>query len=148
MDDSVLIEIQRLCQIVHERGLHELSITQPAFSVSLTAMQVGTVMVVPPSAHVLPVAHPAKAEEAVAPAGHAITTPIIGTFYRASSPDSPPFVEVGDHVEVGQTVGIVEAMKVFNEITSDIAGTVVAILAQNGQLLKVDEPLVILKPLG
>ena len=135
---------------MHERGLRELAITQPEFSISLIAAQPGAVPAAPVIAHGAPVTRPAAIVE-TAPevaTGFAVTTPIIGTFYRASSPDTPPFVEIGDLVEVGQTVGIVEAMKVFNEITSDIAGTVIAIPAHNGQLVAVDEPLVILQPLN
>ena len=143
MEDTLFIEIQRLCQLLHERGLRELSVTRPSFSLRLTALQAGMATVMP-----APVAAaPAKAEEPAAPAGYAVTSPIIGTFYRASSPDFPSFVEVGDQVEAGQTIGIVEAMKVFNEITTDKAGIVSAIIAQNGQLVKVDEPLIILNPL-
>jgi len=82
--------------------------------------------------------------EEQAPAGHEIASPLVGTFYRSSSPDMPPLVEVGDRVEVGQPLCIVEAMKVFNEITADRAGAVLAIPAQNGQLVQVGQVLVVL----
>jgi len=149
MEDTLFIEIQRLCQMVHERGLRELSISRPAFSISLTARQLGgTPVVYRPVYAPTSVEHPAApAAEAAVPSGHAVTTPIIGTFYRSPSPESPPFVEIGDTVEAGQTIGIVEAMKVFNEIISDVSGTVIAIPADNGKLVKVDEPLVIISPL-
>lgn len=75
----------------------------------------------------------------------AVRSPLTGIFYRAASPDSPPFVELGDLVEEGQTVGIVEAMKVFNEIKAEWRGRVVAIPAQNGQLVHPGEPLVVLE---
>ena len=65
-----------------------------------------------------------------------IVSPMVGVFYRANSPDNPPLVEVGDYVEVGQEVGIIEAMKVFNEITSEVEGTVVEIRAENAQLIE------------
>jgi len=148
MDDSLFIKIHQLCELVHERGLQELSITQPGFTINLITAQSAPVLTVAPVTHAAPVTRSASLVEIVpeAPGGFAITTPIIGTFYRASSPDSPHFVEIGDMVEIGQTVGIVEAMKVFNEITSDIAGTVIAIPACNGQLVNVNEPLVILEP--
>ena len=137
MEDTIFIEIQRLCQLVHERGLRELSVTRPAFSLRLTALQPGAVQATPIPVHApaawQPVAGEPLAEQST---GHVITTPIIGTFYRASSPESPLFVEIGDIVEVGQTVGIVEAMKVFNEITSDVAGIVSDIPADNGQLVQ------------
>ena len=87
-------------------------------------------------------------KEAPAPVGYVIMSPLVGVFYRAASPDSPSFVEVGDTVEVGQTIGIVEAMKVFNEITADQAGTVIAIPVKNGALVQVDQPLVVLDTLA
>lgn len=135
---------------MHERGLHELSITQPAFSISLLAEHAAPAHAAPLAAHAAPVTRPAAIIESTQEVmtGYAITTPIIGTFYRASSPETPMFVDIGDMVEAGQTVGIVEAMKVYNEITSDIAGIVIAIPAQNGQLVQVDEPLVILQPMN
>jgi acetyl-CoA carboxylase biotin carboxyl carrier protein len=85
-------------------------------------------------------------EQPMDAAGYTIASPLVGLFYRASSPGSPPFVEIGDAVEEGQTVGVVEAMKVFNEITADRSGIVAAIPAQNGDLVQVDQPLVILNP--
>lgn len=81
-----------------------------------------------------------------APAGHLITAPMIGAFYHAASPGDPPFVNVGDAVEVGQTVGIIEAMKIMNEITADIAGTVAEIYVQNGQPVEYGQPLLRLAP--
>ncbi|MCS6860267.1 MAG: hypothetical protein NZT92_08105 [Abditibacteriales bacterium] len=74
-----------------------------------------------------------------------ITSPMVGVFYRSPTPGAPTFVEVGSEVEVGQTVGLVEAMKVFNEIVSEVEGRVVAIPAQNEQLVQVGETLVIIE---
>lgn len=74
-----------------------------------------------------------------------ITSPMVGVFYRSPAPGAPAFVEVGSEVEVGQTVGLVEAMKVFNEIVSEVEGRVVAIPAQNEQLVQVGETLVIIE---
>jgi acetyl-CoA carboxylase biotin carboxyl carrier protein len=76
----------------------------------------------------------------------ALVSPMVGVFFRASGPDSPPYVEVGDHVEVGQTIGVMEAMKVFSEIPAECAGTVLEIPAQNGQLVRPGDPLVFLMP--
>jgi len=73
-----------------------------------------------------------------------VTTPMVGVFYRAPGPDIPNYVEIGDEVSVGQTIGMIEAMKVFSEIPSEHAGTVVDIIAQNGKLVKPGEPLIIL----
>ncbi len=75
-----------------------------------------------------------------------IASPMIGVFYRAPGTDAAPFIEVGDHVEVGQTIGLMEAMKVFSEIPSDYSGTVVEIIAHNGQLVHSGDPLVLLRP--
>ncbi len=75
-----------------------------------------------------------------------IKSPMIGTFYRAPSPDSPPFVDVGDTIEVGQIVCIVEAMKLMNEIKSDIKGRVVSVQVENGQPVEFGQPLFTLEP--
>jgi acetyl-CoA carboxylase biotin carboxyl carrier protein len=155
MDDALLIEIQHLCRLAHERGLQELSITQPGFSISLSTVATavapasvapvaGVAMPIPAS--FAPVVPPPPVVEA--PKGHTIASPLVGIFYRTPSPDSPTFVEIGDTVEVGETIGIVEAMKVFNEITADCAGTVIAIPAENGKLVQVDQPLVVIDPIA
>jgi acetyl-CoA carboxylase biotin carboxyl carrier protein len=146
MDEELFIELQRLFKLMHERGIRELAISQPDFTVRATAMDSGTVVMLPlPGAPAGSSAAPV-AEEPAAPAGHIIESPLVGTFYRTPSPDSPAFVEIGDMVEIGQTVAIVEAMKVFNEITSDAAGKVIAIPAQGGKLVQMGQPLVILEP--
>ncbi|MEP6754368.1 MAG: biotin/lipoyl-containing protein [Chthonomonadales bacterium] len=76
----------------------------------------------------------------------ALTSPMVGVFYRAPGPDSPNFVVVGDQVEIGQTVGMIEAMKVFSEIPSEFAGKVIELPAQNNQLVRTGEPLIYLTP--
>jgi acetyl-CoA carboxylase biotin carboxyl carrier protein len=78
--------------------------------------------------------------------GVAVLSPMVGVFYRSAGPDTAPYVEVGDHVEVGQTIGMIEAMKVFSEVPSDHAGTVSGIAAENGQLVKSNEPILYLIP--
>ncbi|MGN9776897.1 acetyl-CoA carboxylase biotin carboxyl carrier protein [Micromonospora sp. H33] len=83
---------------------------------------------------------------AVAPARHAVRSPIVGTFYRAAEPGAAPFVAVGDRVHPGQVVGIVEAMKLMNEVTADRAGRVAEILADDGQPVEYDQPLLALDP--
>jgi acetyl-CoA carboxylase biotin carboxyl carrier protein len=77
-----------------------------------------------------------------------ITAPMVGTFFRASSPDAPPFVREGDVVEAGQTVCIIEAMKLFNEIQSDVSGRVVRILSENGNPVEYGQPLILIEPLS
>lgn len=81
------------------------------------------------------------------PAGHTITAPMVGTFYAAPSPKDKPFVQEGDEVRVGDTVGIVEAMKMMNEIESDVAGRVARILVKNGQPVEYGQPLMVIEPL-
>lgn len=147
MDDALLIEIQQICRLAHERNLQELAIIQPDFSISVIAMP-GAVTTAAPvrsmchapvtSQHIL--GSPVPVVE-----GYAITSPLVGIFYRAPSPDATSFVEVGDSVEVGDTIGIVEAMKVFNEITTDCAGIVIAIPTENGKLVQAGQPLVIIE---
>jgi acetyl-CoA carboxylase biotin carboxyl carrier protein len=88
----------------------------------------------------------AAAAAAAEPTGHSITSPFIGTFYRSPAPDSPSFVEVGQRVEEGQTLCIVEAMKLMNEIEADVSGTVKSILVENGQPVEFDQKLFVIDP--
>ncbi len=81
------------------------------------------------------------------PAGHTITAPMVGTFYAAPSPKDRPFVQEGDEVRVGDTVGIIEAMKMMNEIESEVAGRVARILVKNGQPVEYGQPLMVIEPL-
>jgi acetyl-CoA carboxylase biotin carboxyl carrier protein len=90
-----------------------------------------------------PAAAPAPSEEL-----HIIKSPIVGTFYSASNPESDPFVKVGDMVEIGQTVCIIEAMKLMNEIEADVSGEVVRVLVENGQPIEYGEALFALRPTG
>jgi len=97
-----------------------------------------------------PVAAPPSLPAAPAPAGppagsHVLTSPIVGTFYRSSSPDAPPFVEVGSRVKKGQVLCIVEAMKLMNEIESDVDGVIAEIYPQNAQAVEFGEPLFAVK---
>jgi acetyl-CoA carboxylase biotin carboxyl carrier protein len=79
---------------------------------------------------------------------HIIKSPIVGTFYAGPSPDAGPFVKVGDSVQAGQTVCIIEAMKLMNEIEADISGEVVRVLVENGQPVEYGEPLFAMRPTG
>jgi acetyl-CoA carboxylase biotin carboxyl carrier protein len=84
-------------------------------------------------------------EAAPAPAGHAVTSPLVGTFYRSPSPDAAPFVEIGARIQVDQVLCIVEAMKVMNEIKSEVAGEVLDILVDNGEPVEYGQPLFLVK---
>ena len=78
------------------------------------------------------------------PAGHTVKAPMVGTFYAASTPGAPAFAKVGQQVKAGETIGIIEAMKMFNQIEADVAGTIVAILVENGQPVEFDEPMFVI----
>ncbi|MDG4775100.1 acetyl-CoA carboxylase biotin carboxyl carrier protein [Solwaraspora sp. WMMD792] len=98
----------------------------------------------PPAA--APAPSPAAPGQAAPAAGHRIGSPIVGTFYRAAEPGGTPFVDVGDSIEPGQVIGIVEAMKLMNEITTDRPGVVVEILAGDGEPVEFDQPLITVAP--
>jgi len=89
---------------------------------------------------------PPKAEKAPGKATADIKSPMIGTFYRSSNPDSPPFISVGDKVSKGQTVAIIEAMKLFNEIESEVSGTVVKVMVENASPVEYDQVLFVVEP--
>jgi acetyl-CoA carboxylase biotin carboxyl carrier protein len=91
---------------------------------------------------------PAAPAEPVTPASTAkvVKAPLTGVFYAASSPTAPPYITVGQHVTVGQIIGLIEAMKLFNEIKSDVSGRVVRIVAESGKLVKAKQPLIEVEP--
>ena len=86
-------------------------------------------------------------QPAEAPAMHAVLAPLTGLFYASPTPDSPPYVTVGSEIVVGQVIGLIEAMKLFNEIKSDVAGRVVRMAAETGRLVKAKQPLIEVEPL-
>jgi acetyl-CoA carboxylase biotin carboxyl carrier protein len=95
----------------------------------------------PPSVAVAPAASPTPAAAAPNEKLTVVTSPLVGTFYRSPSPDDPPFTEVGQHVEKGQVLCIVEAMKLMNQIKAEISGRLVEVLVKNGQPVEFDQPL-------
>jgi acetyl-CoA carboxylase biotin carboxyl carrier protein len=150
-----LRKLKKLIDLVQESGIAELEVTEGEERVRIVRTGRGapeTVATVPahaaPAAAAAPPPAPPTAAEAAAAAaaeGHAVKSPMVGTFYRASAPDAKPFVEVGDTVKAGQTVCIIEAMKLMNEIESDKDGAIKAILAENGQPVEYGEPLFIIE---
>jgi len=147
-----LRKLKKLIDLVQESGIAELEITEGeekgriARGGQVTVAPAGAPGQVAASA---PAPAPAAAREAAhaepaAEQGHAMKAPMVGTFYRASAPDAAPFVEVGQTVREGQTVCIIEAMKLMNEIEADASGTVVAILVENGQPVEYGQPLFII----
>ena len=159
-------EIKKLMEMMEERGVVELEIKNASGEIRLVrenhraAIQPPTVMVAP-SPHVaspllspqplnpsMPSASSPSAEADLSLLrGVAIPSPMVGTFYRAAKPDANPYVEIGSVVEVGEVVCIVEAMKMMNEIQSEIRGRVMKIMAENGKPVEYGQPLFLLEPL-
>ena len=151
-----LRKLKKLIDLVEESGISELELTEGEEKVRISRnlpQAQGTVHYAQPyiqqaqPAQAAPVAAPAaEAAPAAAPAieGHVVKSPMVGTFYRSPSPESKSFVDVGSSVNVGDTLCIIEAMKLLNEIESDHAGVIKAILVENGQPVEYGEPLFII----
>lgn len=149
-----LRKIKTLIDLVQQSGIAELEITEGEEKVRISrngapgtfmpAQMTPANIVLPPDlgGAVVPAAAAAAPAE---PAGHSVKSPMVGTFYRSPSPGSPSFVEVGQSVNKGQTLCIIEAMKLLNEIESDAAGVVKAILVENGQPVEYGQPLFIVE---
>ena len=144
-------KVKKLIEMLEESSLAEIEINEGEESIrisrasSVVPAAPAPVMAVPAMAPAAPPAEAAAAEKPEVPAGHAIKSPMVGTFYRASSPGAKPFVEVGDTVAVGDTLCIVEAMKMLNEIEADKAGVVKAILKENGEPVEYGETLFVIE---
>ncbi|HEY3521025.1 MAG TPA: acetyl-CoA carboxylase biotin carboxyl carrier protein [Rhodanobacteraceae bacterium] len=154
-----LRKIKKLIELLEESNLSELEIKEGEESVRLSRhAQTGaapTVLVQAPSS-VAPTAAAPTAAVAAAPSetlpaserglpeGHVVRAPMVGTFYASASPGAAAFVAVGTRVKAGDPLGIIEAMKMFNQIEADIAGTVLAIVAENGQPVEFDQPLFVI----
>ena len=149
-----LRKLKKLIDLVQESGIAELEITEGEERVKI--VKGGPVSVTPGPAVAAAGAPPAPAARPAAGAapaggdaepgqeGRVIKAPMVGTFYRSASPDAKPFVEVGQAVKEGETVCIIEAMKLMNEIEADASGTVKTILVENGQPVEYGQPLFIL----
>jgi len=145
-----LRKLKKLIDLVQESGIAEIEITEGEEKVRIA--RGGTVSVTPPATGAAsvagapaPVAAPAAAQAAAeaAPEGHVVKSPMVGTFYRAASPEAKPFVDVGSTVKAGDTICVLEAMKLMNEIEADVAGTIQAILVENGQPVEYGQALFI-----
>ena len=139
-----LRKIKTLIDLVQQSGISELEITEGEERVRISRSPTGSVLqaaapVAPPAAPAsaglvgAPMPEPAPSDEPAASEGEVLKSPMVGTFYRAASPGAKPFVDVGQAVKAGETVCIIEAMKLLNEIEADRDGTVKAILVENGQ---------------
>jgi acetyl-CoA carboxylase biotin carboxyl carrier protein len=148
-----LRKLKKLIDLVQESGIGEIEITEGEEKVRITRQSAAPPMLMAaPGMQAMPMpgAGPATGPSAIPapaaePKGHALKSPMVGTFYRAPSPGAPPFVEVGQSVSKGQTLCIIEAMKLLNEIESDVAGTVKAILVENGQPVEYGQPLFLIE---
>jgi acetyl-CoA carboxylase biotin carboxyl carrier protein len=150
-----LRKLKTLIDLVSDSNVSELEITEaegtvrivksaPAPVAMVTQMAPAPMAMAAPVAAAAPAAAPAPAVEA-APAGHTVKSPMVGTFYRSSSPGAKAFAEVGQQVKEGETICIIEAMKILNEIEADKAGTITKILAENGQAVEYGAPLFIIE---
>ena len=152
-----LRKIKKLIDLLEESNLAELEIKEGEEIVRLSRIPKGMTAPLPPAIpvqamHVAapppPAAGGATAPAAAAadalPAGHVVKAPMVGTYYASANPESPPFVKIGQAVKAGDTLGIIEAMKMFNQIEADVSGTVRAILVGNGQPVEFDEPMFVI----
>jgi acetyl-CoA carboxylase biotin carboxyl carrier protein len=144
-DPLPLGEVERLVELLQESGVGEIRVRQGETEISVKASPEAPASQAAPAAQGVP--------EVVEPEGspemdglHAVRSPVVGTFYRAPAPGEDAYVEVGDAVSAGQTLCIVEAMKLMNEIVADVSGEVVEVLAENAGGVEYDQPLFYLRP--
>jgi len=151
-----LRKLKTLIDLVSESNVSELEITEaegkvrivksaPVAAAAPVTYSMAPAPVAPAVVPVEMAPAPVAAAAPVVPAGHTVKSPMVGTFYRASSPGAKPFVEVGDAIKEGETICIVEAMKILNEIEADKSGTVTQILVENGQAVEYGQPLYVIE---
>lgn len=161
-----LRKVKKLIELLEESNLSEIEIKEGEESVRLSRAPTGAYaphpapahMTIPAPAHAPPAPAPAGGGEGLKPAdqpaakpggrelpdGHVVRSPMVGTYYNSPNPEAPPFIKTGDTVKAGQTLGIIEAMKMFNPIEADVAGTVTAILVESGDPVEFDEPMFVI----
>ncbi len=138
-------KVKKLIELLEESGIAEIEIKEAEESVRITRVS--------PNAPVVPIQYaPApiaaaepSAQKSETISGHQVTSPMVGTFYEAPSPEAAPFVEVGKHVKVGDILCIIEAMKMLNQIESDKSGIIKAMLVENGQPIEFGQPLFVIE---
>ncbi|MCC6201918.1 MAG: acetyl-CoA carboxylase biotin carboxyl carrier protein [Gammaproteobacteria bacterium] len=143
-------KVKKLIDLLEQTDVAELEIREGEESVRISRYSNATVAatrLAPPLATAAPSPRvlPEEPEREAVPEGHIVRAPMVGTFYRAASPQTPNFVEVGQAVVQGQTLCILEAMKIMNQIEADISGIVAGILVENGQPVEFGQPLFIIK---
>jgi acetyl-CoA carboxylase biotin carboxyl carrier protein len=153
-----LKEIQTLIKFISSSGVDEVAIEKkdfkinikknlpPVISPSVVHAQPALALAAAQAAAPAPAPAAEVAQAPVVSSGEEIKSPMIGTFYRKSSPDRPVFVEVGDTVEIGQVICIIEAMKLYNEIESEVSGKIVKVLVDDSQPVEYDQPLFLVEP--
>jgi acetyl-CoA carboxylase biotin carboxyl carrier protein len=157
-----LRKIKKLIDILEESNLAELEIKEGEEVVRLSRMPRGmTLPMMQAAAPAAPVTHvhveqhrpqngapapetPGAATSKALPDGHVVRSPMVGTYYASPNPEAPPFVKLGQQVKPGDTLAIIEAMKMFNQIEADVGGTILAILASSGRPIEFDEPLFVI----
>ena len=153
-----LRKVRKLIELLEESNLSELEIREgeetvrlsrfPAAGLApapiLAAPQPTAAPVAPAAAAPAPTSFTPSPQESGLPAGTVVRSPIVGTFYAAASPGAEPFVRVGQQVKVGDPLAVIEAMKMFNQIEAEVAGTVLAIVAENGEAVEFDQPLFVI----
>jgi acetyl-CoA carboxylase biotin carboxyl carrier protein len=158
-------QIQELIKMINKSNIGEVSIEEKGFKLTIKQKEEAVQQVIAAPIHQQPIAamaavpvatpqpqaasaaeKPAKAADA--PAGNTVTikSPMIGTFYRSASPDKPPFANIGDEVTPGKVVCIIEAMKLFNEIESEISGKIIKVLVEDASPVEYDQPLFLVEP--
>jgi acetyl-CoA carboxylase biotin carboxyl carrier protein len=148
-------KVKKLIELLEESGVAEIEIKEGEESVrisrftgsqvAITAAPAAVQAPAAPVAQPSPEAQPADEAAGNVPSGHVVRSPMVGTFYRAPSPGAKPFVEVGDRVKAGDTLCIIEAMKMMNQIEADKGGVIKAILVENAQPVEFDEPLFVIE---
>lgn len=153
-----LRKIKKLIDLLEESNLAEIEIKEGEESVRLARMPRGGAAPAPivyqaeapraaapaPVAHATPSSESHGGKSKDVPDGHMIRSPMVGTYYASPNPDSAPYVKVGQTVKAGDTLGIIEAMKMFNPIEADVSGTVRAVLVETGQPIEFDEPMFVI----
>ena len=154
-------KVKKLIELLEESGISEIEIKEGEESVRLARVPKGGMpvaapliqqMAAPAPAAPMPMQSPVQAATGGSPkpaapelpAGHVVASPMVGTYYSAPAPDNPPFVTIGQAVKAGDTLGIIEAMKMFNPIEAEVGGTVLAIVGESGQPVEFDQPLFVI----
>lgn len=144
-------KVKKLIELLEESGIAEIEIKEGEESVRISRHGQAPTYAAPMQAPVaaapavITAAAPAADAAPALPAGHQVLSPMVGTFYRSASPGVPEFVQVGQSVSAGETLCIIEAMKILNQIEADKSGVIKAILAENGQPVEYNEPLFIIE---